>query len=91
FNESCIACHAVSGAGSTGGVGPNLATFGDRNRVAGFMEHTPENIKAWISNPEKHKPGNLMPAPKEINNGKDFTDQELTALTEYLMGLSVED
>jgi cytochrome c oxidase subunit 2 len=91
FNTSCIACHAVSGAGSTGGVGPNLATLGDRNRVAGFMEHTPENIKAWISNPEKHKPGNLMPQPKEINNGKDFTDQELTALTEYLMGLSVED
>lgn len=91
FNTSCISCHAVSGSGSTGGVGPNLATFGDRNRVAGFMEHNEEKIKAWISNPEEYKPGNLMPQPKEINNGKDFTDQELTALTEYLMGLSVED
>lgn len=91
FNKSCISCHAVSGAGSTGGQGPNLATFGDRNRVAGFMEHTPEKIKAWISNPEEYKPGNQMPQPKQINNGKDFTDQELTALTEYLMGLSVED
>ena len=23
-------------------MGPNLATFGDRNRVAGFMDHTEE-------------------------------------------------
>jgi len=91
FNTSCIACHAVSGAGAAGSVGPNLATFGDRNRVAGFMDHTEEDLKKWISNPEEYKPGNLMPQPKEINNGKDFTDQELTALTEYLMGLSVED
>ncbi|HLG27996.1 MAG TPA: cytochrome c oxidase subunit II [Paenisporosarcina sp.] len=91
FNTSCISCHAVSGAGSTGGVGPNLATFGDRNRVAGYLDHTEEKIKAWINNPEEYKPGNLMPQPKEINNGKNFTDQELTALTEYLMGLSVED
>lgn len=93
FNTSCIACHAVSGAGTTGGVGPNLATFGDRNRVAGFMEKTDENVKAWINDPEEHKPGNLMPQPEDLpnRNGKELTDQELTALTEYLMGLSVED
>ena len=93
FNTSCITCHAVSGAGSTGGVGPNLATFGDRNRVAGFMDHTEEDIKKWISNPEEYKPGNLMPQPEDLpnRNGKKFTDQELTALTEYLMGLSVEE
>lgn len=93
FNTSCIACHAVSGAGTTGGVGPNLATFGDRNRVAGFMEQTDENVKAWINDPEEHKPGNLMPQPEDLpnRNGKELTDQELTALTEYLMGLSVED
>ncbi|WP_017379317.1 cytochrome c oxidase subunit II [Paenisporosarcina sp. TG-14] len=91
FNTSCIACHAVSGAGSAGGVGPNLATFGDRNRVAGFMDHTEDNIKKWINNPEEYKPGNLMPQPEELNNGNKFSDQELTALTEYLMGLTVED
>ncbi len=90
FNTSCIACHAVSGAGSTGGVGPNLATFGDRNRVAGYLEYSEENIKKWINNPEEYKPGNLMPQPEKINNGKKFSDQELSALTEYLMGLSVE-
>ncbi|MFX3674230.1 MAG: cytochrome c oxidase subunit II [Paenisporosarcina sp.] len=93
FQKSCVACHAVSGAGTTGGQGPNLATFGDRNRVAGFMEHNEENVKKWISNPEKYKPGNLMPQPKNLpnRNGKEFTNQELDALTEYLLGLSVEE
>ena len=93
FNTSCITCHAVSGAGAAGSVGPNLATFGDRNRVAGFMDHTEEDIKKWINNPEEYKPGNLMPQPEDLPNreGKQFTDQELTALTEYLMGLSVEE
>ena len=55
------------------GIGPNLATFGDRNRVAGFhRSYTEENLKTWINDPEKYKPGNLMPQPEEINNGKEF-------------------
>ena len=49
-----------------------LATFGDRNRVAGFMDLTEENVKNWINDPESHKPGNLMPQPEEINNGEKF-------------------
>lgn len=90
FNTSCIACHATSGAGSTGGVGPNLAAFGDRNRVAGFMTHDEESLKKWINNPQEYKPGNLMPQPEKINNGEKFSEEQLDALAEYLMGLSVE-
>ena len=75
---------------TAGGVGPNLATFGDRNRVAGFMDHTEENLKNWINDPESYKPGNLMPQPEEINNGEKFSEEQLDALAEYLMGLSVE-
>lgn len=90
FNTSCIACHATSAAGTAGGVGPNLATFGDRNRVAGFMDHTEEDLKNWISDPQKYKPGNLMPQPKQLNNGEDFSEEQLDALAEYLMGLSIE-
>ncbi|WP_203332518.1 cytochrome c oxidase subunit II [Planococcus beigongshangi] len=87
---SCIGCHAVSGTAPAGMPGPNLATFGDRNRVAGFMEHTEENIKKWIQDPQKHKPGNLMPDAKTLNGGEDFTEEELDALAAYLMSLSVE-
>ena len=40
-------------SGVAGGMGPNLATFGDRNRVAGFLDHTEEDLQAWIKNPEE--------------------------------------
>ncbi len=93
FAESCIACHAVSGAGDpdymgvehAGAVGPNLTTFGDRNRVAGFMDHDEESLKNWIEDTQKYKPGNLMPS------FTDFTDEEMDALTGYLMGLTIEE
>lgn len=88
--KSCIGCHATSGVGEGGKSGPNVATFGDRNRVAGILEHNEEEVKNWISNPQKYKPGNLMPSPKELNGGKNFTEQELDALAAYLMSLSVE-
>lgn len=86
FAESCIACHATSGVGETGDkAGPNLTAFGDRNRVAGFMDHTEEDLKKWIKDPQKYKPGNEMPPFADA-----FTDAELDALAGYLMELSVE-
>ncbi|WP_432359562.1 cytochrome c oxidase subunit II [Sporosarcina sp. UB5] len=84
FQQSCIGCHATSGVGTSGALGPNLATFGDRNRVAGFMDHTKKDLIDWIKYPQKNKPGNLMP---EFDH---LSDQDLDALAEYLMGLSVE-
>ncbi|MDN4608991.1 cytochrome c oxidase subunit II [Sporosarcina highlanderae] len=85
FQQSCIGCHAVSGVGESGAQGPNLATFGDRNRVAGFMDHTKEDLIEWIKYPQEYKPGNKMPD----FDGK-LSDKELDAIAEYLMGLSVE-
>ena len=85
FGQSCITCHAVSGVGETGPGGPNLTAFGDRNRVAGFMDHTEKALQEWIKDPQKYKPGNEMPAFDD-----KFTDEELDALTGYLMGLTVE-
>lgn len=91
FANSCIGCHAVSGTASAGAIGPNLATFGDRNRVAGFMEHNEETLKNWIANPQDYKPGNLMPDGQTNNGGEPFSEEELDALAAYLMGLTVED
>lgn len=86
FQQSCIGCHATSAVGETGALGPNLASFGDRNRVAGFMEHNKEDLIKWISNTQKYKPGNTMPS----NYGEQFSPEELDALATYLMGLKVE-
>lgn len=91
FKQSCISCHATSGAGAGTGIAPNLATFGDRNRIAGVLEHDEKNLKNWIKDPQAYKEGNTMPNPKAINDGKDFTDEELTALSAYLMSLKVAD
>ncbi|MCG7334191.1 cytochrome c oxidase subunit II [Sporosarcina sp. ACRSM] len=84
FAQSCIGCHAVSAVGESGAAGPNLATFGDRNRVAGYMDHTEEDLKNWITDTQKYKPGNTMPSFTQ------FSDEELDAIAAYLMGLSVE-
>ncbi|MDN3450186.1 cytochrome c oxidase subunit II [Planococcus sp. APC 3906] len=89
--KTCIGCHATTGVGTGGKPGPNVATFGDRNRVAGFLEHNEEEVKNWISDPQKYKPGNLMPSPESLNNGDPFSEQELDALAAYLMSLSVEE
>ncbi|GLC87587.1 cytochrome c oxidase subunit II [Lysinibacillus piscis] len=90
FANNCLSCHAVSGVGGPG-VGPNLTAFGDRNRVAGFLEHNEENLKAWIKNPAEFKPGNLMMKQdgSEPIYGQ-LTDEEIDALATYIMSLSVE-
>ena len=87
FANSCLGCHAVSGVGTASVVplsGPNLATFGDRNRVAGFLEHNVENTAAWIMDTQEFKPGNTMPSGL-------VSEEEAQAIAEYLMTLKVED
>ena len=84
FANSCLTCHAVSGVGVSGAMGPNLTTFGDRNRVAGFMDHTEEAVVDWILDPEKNKPGNLMTGKYNVS------PEEAEAIAKYLMSLSVE-
>jgi len=85
FAQSCIGCHATSAVGSTGAAGPNMATFGDRNRVAGYLDHNKENIVNWVQDPQKYKPGNLMPAFDSLS------DEDLDAIADYLLGLKVEE
>ena len=85
FQQSCIMCHATSAVGEGGVSGPNLAAFGDRNRVAGFMDHTEDDLVEWISDTQKHKPGNLMPS-----FGEKLSTEEINSIAEYLMGLTVE-
>lgn len=84
FNNSCIGCHAVAPTG-TGAQGPNLTNFGDRDLIAGFMEHNEENLVNWIKDPESYKPDNKM------TGQYDLTDEEINAVAAYLMELKVEE
>ena len=47
---------------------------------AGILPNTRENLRAWIKNPVAFKPGALMPP-------MGLTDEELDAVTDYLMTL----
>ncbi|WP_026574752.1 cytochrome c oxidase subunit II [Bacillus sp. UNC438CL73TsuS30] len=87
FNKSCVGCHAVTQQPKpeAARLAPNLTNFGDRSRVAGILDHNKTEIKNWIRNPETYKPGNKM-------TGKypEMSEDQLNALSEYLMGLKVQ-
>jgi cytochrome c oxidase subunit II len=89
FNQSCIGCHAVTpidGRPEQARTAPNLANFGERTRIAGILDHTEEDLKKWLANPEEFKPGNKM-----TNTYNALSPDQLDALTEYLMSLKVLD
>lgn len=71
FKTICIACHAVGGAG--GVVGPPLDIVGTK------MDR--EALKAWISDPQKIKPGTAMPQIP-------MTPEQLDEVADYLLELS---
>ncbi|KMY53505.1 cytochrome B [Bacillus sp. FJAT-27231] len=89
FEQNCLSCHAVSpddARPEQARLAPNLATFGERSRVAGILDHNEEELKNWIRDPEKYKPGNKM-----SGTYKQLNEQELDQLAAYLMSLKVEE
>lgn len=91
---TCSSCHAINGQvqGPTGPApappraaqgtvyaGPNLTHLASRATLAaGVLENTPENLAAWLRDPQQVKPGNLMPAIR-------LTEDEVQALVAYLL------
>ncbi len=58
----CGACHTIPGVnGADGLVGPPLTRIGRRLYIAGLLRNTPENLEAWLQDPQKFVPGNVMP------------------------------
>lgn len=88
FNNSCIGCHAVTPSNTAPEatrLAPNLSNFGERDYVAGILEFNEENIKNWLRDPETYKPANKM-----TGTYGELSEEELDALTEYLMSLKVQ-
>ncbi|QHZ46676.1 MULTISPECIES: cytochrome c oxidase subunit II [Bacillus] len=87
--KNCLSCHATDTKdqrAEAARTAPNLATFGERSKIAGVKEFNDENLRAWLKDPESIKPGNKM-----TGTYPDLNDRELDALTEYLKGLKTED
>ena len=74
---TCIDCHAVNGLKAPARVGPDLTHFGSRKFLgAGVVENTPRNLRAWLQDPQKIKPGVEMP-------NFNLTGEQLDELTAY--------
>lgn len=59
---ACQACHMIPGiTGSEVFVGPPLDSIASRPMIAGRLTNTPDNLIAWIRNPQAIAPQTAMP------------------------------
>ena len=78
---ACLNCHTVRGTVGNGLYGPDLTHLMSRETIAaGAVPNTPEQLRAWVRDPNTLKPGALMPAMM-------LDDQKLDALVAYLLTL----
>jgi cytochrome c oxidase subunit 2 len=78
---SCVNCHTVSGTSAAGTFGPDLSHLMSRDTLgSGVIPNTPDNLRAWVKDPQAIKPGNLMP-------NMQLTDRELNEVVAYLSTL----
>ncbi len=81
FSTACINCHRIGGTVATGTFGPDLTHLMSRETIgAGVAANTPENLRAWITDPDHLKPGVRMPAMK-------LTEEEVGKVVAYLLTL----
>lgn len=63
LRQSCVNCHRIRGTPADGNFGPDLTHLMSRKTLAaGATDNTPEQLRAWIADPQKIKSGCLMPA-----------------------------
>ena len=79
--EACVNCHTIKGTPAHGTFGPDLTHLMSRATIAaGAAANTPENLRAWIKDPNTFKPGALMPAMQ-------LSDQQVDEVVAYLTTL----
>lgn len=81
-STSCAMCHAIGGTLATAQRAPDLTHLASRQTLAaGTLKNTPQELAAWIADPQKHKPGTNMPATP-------LSKEDLDALVAYLGSLT---
>lgn len=79
--HGCGACHTIPGVeGAVAWVGPPLMEWARRGYVAGRLPNAPENLVAWLRDPQAISPGSAMP-----NLG--LTEEEARDAAAYLFTL----
>jgi len=81
LRNACINCHTITGTIAKGRFGPDLTHLASRDTIAsGAVRNTPENLRKWIDNPDRMKPGCLMPAMHLNGHDLDAVTAFLTTL-----------
>jgi len=81
LRSSCAMCHAIDGTSAQAVRGPNLTHVASRGTLAaGALANTPEDLKRWIADPQKIKPGTNMPASA-------LSSEDMDALVGFLQAL----
>ena len=81
LSTSCINCHAIKETKANGQFGPDLTHLMSRETLgAGVVSNTVENLRVWVRDPQRIKPGALMP-------NMQLTDGELDQMVAYLSSL----
>ena len=77
----CVHCHAGRGTSAAGTAGPDLTHVGARTMIgAGVLPNDVARMRAWLADPERYKPGTLMPSVP-------LSDADLDAVAAYLVSL----
>ena len=64
----CGSCHGLKHVRrASGAVGPPLDGIAIRALIAGKLDNSPDNLQAWIRDPQKVTPGTAMP---DLNVGQ---------------------
>jgi len=81
LGTTCVMCHTIGGTVAGATTGPDLTHIASRQTIAaGTLRNTDANLYAWISDPQRIKPGVLMPATK-------LDPRDMQALVAYLRHL----
>ena len=74
----CASCHMISGTSAQGRVGPDLTHVASRETLAaGRLQNTPDQLSAWLQDPDAFKPGSHMPNLR-------LTDDQRSDIVQYL-------
>jgi cytochrome c oxidase subunit 2 len=80
-NSQCASCHTLRGTSARGRIGPDLTHLMSRQTLGALtIPNTPDELRAWVLDPQKFKPGNKMPALQ-------LRGPELTQLMTFLRSL----
>jgi cytochrome c oxidase subunit 2 len=81
LSQSCINCHRVAGTIAKGTYAPDLTHLMSRETLAsGMVPNARDELRQWVADPAKIKPGCLMPA-------FGLNDKQVDLIVDYLMTL----